>query len=568
MTMNSAGTTLTESMDRLHGPDALDPASTAWEDALTSFLQQLASAPPGNAADFARAEQTLLFCLRQDHVAGDQLAQAGLRLLFNQQAAVLVERARSHDPDGRSLWFLQQPTLRRLLLSPLLHAVLELVPLCNPAAERLLTATRHGLLLDISETRQLEPEHWRFLLPLLNGMAVNGPMAEYAWVCQPAELAATERLIADLCARPIGASLDRTIPALLLAAAYRPLAVWPQVAGLLEQHEETLLANGMSSAVLDWHRDRPREQTHHAAMIESRGRLRTETSIAVGQHYEANPYPRWSWLFKLPAMRWPFYLGHDLGYQPALSPPDVADVLVAGCGTGKHPLHLAMMLSHCRIEAMDLSRASLAYTRMMAQRHGLLDRLALFRGDILDLPDLGRRYDLIESVGVIHHMADPAAGLMALKACLKPGSWLKLGLYSEAARWAVRDIRATYGQDHAMDDPAVLRGLRQRVMDEPSAASRYIARTSSDFYTLSGFRDLLFHRHEHRFTIPQIQSLLDKAGLRFMGFSHIDEQPRDRYRRMFPDDPRMVSLENWHRLEQQYPDTFWRLYNFWCHLPA
>ena len=66
-----------------------------------------------------------------------------------------------------------------------------------------------------------------------------------------------------------------------------------------------------------------------------------------------------------------------------------------------------------------LSRASLAYGKRMAARHGI-ENITFLNGDILDLPKLGRIFDHAECVGVLHHMADPRAGLLAISAALLP----------------------------------------------------------------------------------------------------------------------------------------------------
>ena len=44
--------------------------------------------------------------------------------------------------------------------------------------------------------------------------------------------------------------------------------------------------------------------------------------------------------------------------------------------------------------------------------------------------------------------------------------------------------------------------------------------SSLDFYSLSTFRDLLFHTHEHQFTISQINKYLFELGLKFCGFDN------------------------------------------------
>ena len=55
--------------------------------------------------------------------------------------------------------------------------------------------------------------------------------------------------------------------------------------------------------------------------------------------------------------------------------------------------------------AVDLSLASLGYARRKSNALGLnnLTRQA----DILELGRTGREFDVIESLGVLHHMADP-----------------------------------------------------------------------------------------------------------------------------------------------------------------
>ncbi|MBU8873647.1 class I SAM-dependent methyltransferase [Reyranella sp. MMS21-HV4-11] len=69
----------------------------------------------------------------------------------------------------------------------------------------------------------------------------------------------------------------------------------------------------------------------------------------------------------------------------------------------------------------------------MAARYGI-DNIDFLRGDILDLPKLGRSFDHAECVGVLYHMADPRAGLQAVSTVLRPGTFLRLGLYGESAR--------------------------------------------------------------------------------------------------------------------------------------
>src|SRR3569833_3462842 len=90
--------------------------------------------------------------------------------------------------------------------------------------------------------------------------------------------------------------------------------------------------------------------------------------------------------------------------------------------------------------AVDLSLASLGYACRKSEELGL--PIVHAQADILELAATGRQFDLIESLGVLHHFADPFAGRRALLSVLRPGGFMQLGLYSEMARRPVMAARA------------------------------------------------------------------------------------------------------------------------------
>lgn len=81
-------------------------------------------------------------------------------------------------------------------------------------------------------------------------------------------------------------------------------------------------------------------------------------------------------------------------------------------------------------------------------------------------------------------------------------------------------------------------------------------------------RDLLFHAQEHRFTLPQIQAALDDLGLDFLGFELADSATLPAFAQRFPDLEAPRSLEAWHRFEEDNPDTFSGMYQFWVRKAA
>jgi len=87
---------------------------------------------------------------------------------------------------------------------------------------------------------------------------------------------------------------------------------------------------------------------------------------------------------------------------------------------------------------------------------------------------------------------------------------------------------------------------------------------SPDFYSLSGFRDLVFHVQEHRFTLPRLGESLDALGLELPGFRHPPPMAMPWYRGCGPDDFARTDLSRWEAVEQDHPEVFAGMYQFWA----
>jgi SAM-dependent methyltransferase len=95
-------------------------------------------------------------------------------------------------------------------------------------------------------------------------------------------------------------------------------------------------------------------------------------------------------------------------------------VLDAGCGIGRHA-HFAARYGAMDVIGMDVSDAvETAYRNI-----GQLSNAHVIQGDIYVPPfrrGPGRgAFDFIYSIGVLHHLPDPEAGLRSLVRCLRPG---------------------------------------------------------------------------------------------------------------------------------------------------
>ena len=104
------------------------------------------------------------------------------------------------------------------------------------------------------------------------------------------------------------------------------------------------------------------------------------------------------------------------------------DVLIAGCGTGQHSIRSATRFKSSNVLAIDLSLSSLAYAKRKTEEHAIKN-IEYMQADILDLGKLNKKFDIIESAGVLHHMDNPMAGWKVLTDCLKSSGLMKIGLY-------------------------------------------------------------------------------------------------------------------------------------------
>jgi hypothetical protein len=89
----------------------------------------------------------------------------------------------------------------------------------------------------------------------------------------------------------------------------------------------------------------------------------------------------------------------------------------------------------------------------------------------------------------------------------------------------------------------------------------------NDFYSASDCRDLLFHVQEHRMTLPGIAKFLRDHHLNFLGFQ-LREEVLAAYHARFPHDISATNLDNWAVFEEDHPDTFIGMYQFWFQKPA
>jgi SAM-dependent methyltransferase len=225
-----------------------------------------------------------------------------------------------------------------------------------------------------------------------------------------------------------------------------------------------------------------------------------------------------------------------------------------------------MRFKGCSVTAFDLSRQSLAYAISKARRLDVRN-IEFVQGDILLLDETLGSFDIIEAVGVLHHLEDPLKGWRQLLAHLQPGGLMKIGLYSTTGREPVRAAQELASQWMVDATTDGIREFRHRIMQLDETTEAFKLTRFTDFFSLSGCRDLVFHAREHWFTLPQIDNMLKELGLEFVGFELEDPAVLPHFKSCHLEDPNAVSLASWHEFELENRYIFSSMYQFWVRKP-
>ncbi|MDH5286702.1 MAG: tetratricopeptide repeat protein [Betaproteobacteria bacterium] len=514
----------------------------------------------GYTAD-SRVHEALFRALGHPAVDPARMARPVASLLALHPAAIALQGALAEAAtfDAGS-WQAARHHARALFGLPLAQRLLEEAIVPHAALQRLVAATRGALLAGWTEAPEAEPA-----LPLAATAAIaqQGFNTEYV-SAEPALEGDGVAALAGAIARVRAGRGSVPLHWYALFGCYRPLHALDDAQAIAAELASTPLARLAQRQIAE-----PAEERRIAAAIPALTAIGGGVSALVREQYEANPYPRWQ---RLRTSSAPASIGDFLRrlFPHATldgAPAGPASVLVAGCGTGRQSLESARRFLVARLLAFDLSLASLAYAIRKARELGVAG-IDYRQADLTELGALDERFDLVECSGVLHHLADPLAGWRTLRGLVKPGGFMRIGLYSETARRHVVRARELIAELGLGSTPEGIRACRDAILarrDDPLLAR---VAQGADFYSLSGCRDLLFHAQETRFTIPQLAAMLDELDLGFVGFEFGDDRVPADYRAEFPGDVALTGLGNWQLFEERRPDTFAQMYQFWARAPA
>lgn len=205
-----------------------------------------------------------------------------------------------------------------------------------------------------------------------------------------------------------------------------PLLACPSCRGSLAVRDETVAAGQVESGTLrclSCGKDHPVRQGIPRLSGEAAARRRGTVVGGFGWH-------------------WREFREHQAGYEAAfrerlepLGPADLAGrvVLDAGCGMGRFSAAAAGLGARTTV-GFDISDAVEVLQGLCRER----EDVHVVQGDILN-PPFAPAFDLVFSVGVLHHLEDGEAGLQALLGCLRPAGTVHVLLNGrEGNEWRLR----------------------------------------------------------------------------------------------------------------------------------
>lgn len=190
-------------------------------------------------------------------------------------------------------------------------------------------------------------------------------------------------------------------------------------------------------------------------------------------------------------------------------------VLVAGCGTGEGAILSALAFPTVKYTFVDISISSLN----MAQKYVdelLLENVEIIEADIMRM-DLERKFDIIISTGVIHHLSNPSIGVTNLKKHLEDYGVLSAMVYGEYGRFEIglfQDaLKILLGDKFKFGDGI---NLVKSFIDNIDSAKNRITNIMWKEDIDKGDQhivDLLLNVNENRYNIKSLDNMLKQAGM-------------------------------------------------------
>lgn len=252
-----------------------------------------------------------------------------------------------------------------------------------------------------------------------------------------------------------------------------------------------------------------------------------ETSKAVQRLYDTYPFPPEPLLDEPPPgynWRWNWLAAYNFCTGQKPNRQDIR-ILDAGCGTGVGTEYLVHLNPEASVVGIDLSAGALDVAKERCRRSGA-DRVEFHHLSLYDAHQLDGEFELINCVGVLHHLPDPIRGIQSLAPKLAPGGLMHIFVYAELGRWEIqlmqKAIALLQGEQRGdyRDGVQLGRQIFAALPENNRLVKREKERWSLENQRDANFADMYVHPQEIDYNIDTLFELIDASGLEFIGFSN------------------------------------------------
>ncbi|GEM_PF-2031719 len=284
---------------------------------------------------------------------------------------------------------------------------------------------------------------------------------------------------------------------------------------------------------------------------------------------ERSPYPRWHRLSEVE----PRNLADGLeDLIPGFTAPDYAQrpvrLLVAGCSTGQLALRLAATYENIEVMATDSRQQNLAYAARMAQEMNI-GNVEFRHAEREELDRIEGQFHVIYTGESLLWTADALTPWRVLTDHLFPEGLMHVQVRGSMQRDGLIAAREFVRTEGLSRDAEGVRSARRAILDLPAGEMARRVVTAEGFYNFYQCRDLLFPDYdEARFDIVGVRNAMNDFGLDFLAYEAQKQTTMTRFLEEFGESADPTDLDQWAKLEADYPMDLSTTHRIWCQKPA
>jgi SAM-dependent methyltransferase len=241
----------------------------------------------------------------------------------------------------------------------------------------------------------------------------------------------------------------------------------------------------------------------------------------------------------------PTYNWHKIFPEKPFS-KDKISILIAGCGTEQAAIIAKLSPQH-EVIGIDLSSSSLKHQEKLINKHKI-NNLKLINSDFREIK-FDKKFDIIISTGVIHHLEDPGSALEYFYNNLKDDGAISLMVYGNKSTHATNELRKLFFKLNFKHDKESIESVRKIYNKiNPYHPGVIHTKNSSELKYDSGIVDHILHQSEHFYSIRELNELLNKNKLIIKNF--IDSRIKSLTKFFYDDDSLLQKIKELNYIDQ------------------